>query len=107
MATEEMKAMNLEAFLNRAYRFDKRITRPSKGEYYTFTRAEQKGNSQKELAVLKKRIEQAINIFFKQELSYETQEYLKILLSMNAQAKSSEDIADVVGRGLTFTEQFK
>ena len=107
MATEEMKAKSLENFLDRAFRLDKRIKRPSKGEYYTLTRAEQKGNSQKELVVLKKRIEQAIDIFFKQELSYETQEYLKILLSMNAQAKSSDDIADVVGRGLTFTEQFK
>ena len=58
MATEEMKAMNLEGFLKRAYRFDKRITRPSKGEYYSLTRAEEKGNSQKELSILKKRIEQ-------------------------------------------------
>ena len=39
MATEEIKAMRLEAFLNRAYNLDKRIKRPSKGEYYSLTRA--------------------------------------------------------------------
>lgn len=107
MATEEMKAMDLEGFLKRAYKLDKRITRPSKGEYYTLTRAEEKGKSEKELSVLKKKIEQAIDIFFRQDLSYETQENLKILLSLNAQAKSSNDIVDVVGRGLVFTQQFK
>ncbi|MBP0902213.1 hypothetical protein ACFSKN_04900 [Mariniflexile gromovii] len=107
MATEEMKAKRLENFLDRAFRLDKRITRPSKGEYYTLTRAEVKGNSQKELSVLKKRIEQAIDIFFKQDLSYETQENLKIILSLNAQAKSSNDIVDVIDRGLVFTQQFK
>ncbi len=107
MATDEMKAMALEGFLKRAYKLDKRITRPSKGEYYTLTRAEEKGNGQKELSILKKRIEQAIDIFFRQELSYETQEYLKILLSLNAQAKSSADIVDVINRGLLFTKQFK
>ena len=107
MATEEIKAMNLERFLKRAYRLDKRITRPSKGEYYSLTRAEEKGNSQKELSILKKRIEQAIDIFFKQELSYQTQEGLKVLLSLNAQAKSSNDIVAVIDRGLILTEQFK
>ena len=42
MATEEMKAMRLEAFLNRAYKLDKRIKRPSKGEYYSLTKAEER-----------------------------------------------------------------
>lgn len=107
MVTEEMKATNLKNFLNRAYRLDERITRPSKGEYYTLTRAEEKGNSQKELSILKKRIEQIIDIFFKQELTSQTQEHLKILLSLNAQSKSSSDIIDVVERGLVLTEQFK
>lgn len=107
MATEETKAANLKAFLDRSYRIDRRTPKPSKGEYYTLTRAEEKGNSQKELSVLKTRIEQAIDIFFRKELSYETQEYLKILLSLNAQAKSSDDIVDVINRGLEFTKQFK
>lgn len=107
MASEEIKAMNLQGFLKRAYRLDKRITRPSKGDYYSLTRVEEKGNSQKELSILKKRIEQAINIFFKQELSYQTQEGLKVLLSLNAQAKSSNDIVAVIDRGLILTEQFK
>src|SRR5690606_5676157 len=107
MATEEMKAMRLEAFLNRAHKLDGRIKTPSKGEYYTLTRAEQKGSSEKELKTLKGRIEQAIEIFFKQDIEYQTQESLKILGSLNAQAKSSNDIADVIDRGLIFTEQFK
>jgi len=107
MATEEMKAMRLEAFLNRAYKLDKRIKRPSKGEYYSLTRAEENGNPQKELNILKQRIEQAIEIFFKQDIDYQTEEGLKVLLSLNAQAKSSNDIAVEIDRGLILTEQFK
>ncbi|MCB0746528.1 MAG: hypothetical protein KDC90_03615 [Ignavibacteriae bacterium] len=107
MATEEMKAMGLEAFLNRAYKLDRRIRRPSKGEYYSLTRAEEKGNPQKELKTLKGRIEQAIEIFFKQDIEYQTQESLQILLSLNAQAKNSNDIVSVIERGLIITEQFK
>lgn len=107
MATEEMKAMRLEAFLNRAYKLDKRIKRPSKGEYYALTRAEEKGNPQKELNILKQRIEQAIEIFFKQNMDCQTEEGLKVLLSLNAQAKSSNDIAVEIDRGLILTEQFK
>ena len=107
MATEEMKAMRLEAFLNRAYKLDKRIKRPSKGEYYSLTRAEENGNPQKELNILKQRIEQAIEIFFKQDMDYQTEEGLKVLLSLNAQAKSSNDIAVEIDRGLILTEQFK
>lgn len=107
MATEEMKAMRLEVFLNRAYKLDKRIKRPSKGEYYSLTRAEENGNPQKELNILKQRIEQAIEIFFKQDMDYQTEEGLKVLLSLNAQAKSSNDIAVEIDRGLILTEQFK
>ncbi|WP_445749304.1 hypothetical protein [Polaribacter sp.] len=107
MATEEMKAMRLEAFLNRAYKLDRRIRRPSKGEYYSLTRAEEKGNPQKELNILKQRIKQAIEIFFKQDIDYQTEEGLKVLLSLNAQAKSSNDIAVEIDRGLILTEQFK
>lgn len=107
MATEEMKAMSLEAFLNRAYKLDRRIRRPSKGEYYSLTRAEEKGNPQEELNLLKGRIEQAVEIFFKQEIEYQTQESLQILLSLNAQAKNSNDIVSVIKRGLIITEKFK
>lgn len=107
MATEEMKAMRLEAFLNRAYKLDSRIRRPSKGEYYSLTRAEEKGNPQKELNLLKERIEQAVEIFLKQDIEYQTQESLQILLSLNAQAKNSNDIVSVIERGLIITEQFK
>ena len=107
MATEEMKAMRLEAFLHKAYKLDRRIRRPSKGEYYCLTRAEEKGNPQKELNLLKERIEQAVEIFFKQDIEYQTEESLQILLSLNAQAKSSNDIAVEIDRGLILTEQFK
>ncbi len=107
MATEEMKAMRLEAFLNRAYKLDRRIRRPSKGEYYSLTRAEEKGNPQKELNLLKERIEQAVEIYLKQDIEYQTQENLQILLSLNAQAKNSNDIVSVIERGLIITEQFK
>lgn len=107
MATEEMKAMGLEALLNRAYKLDRRIRRPSKGEYYALTRAEEKGNPQKELNLLKERIEQAVEIFFKQDIEYQTQESLKMLLSLNAQAKNSNDIVAVIEKGLKITEQFK
>lgn len=107
MATEEQKAMQVENFLNRAYKLDRRIKRPSKGEYYSLTRAEQDGNAQRELDVLKKRIEQAIDIFFKQRLDYNIDEHLRLLLSQNASAKNSNDITNVVDKGLLLTEQFK
>ena len=107
MATEEIKAMRLEAFLNRAYKLDKRIKRPSKGEYYSLTRAEEKGNPQKELKTLKSRIEQAIEVFFKQSIDYKTEESLKILSSLNAQTNISNDISLVIVKGLKITEQFK
>ena len=107
MATEEMKAMRLEAFLNRAYKLDRRIKRPSKGEYYSLTRAQEKGNPQKELNLLKERIEQAVEIFFKQDIDYQTQESLKILGSLNAQAKNNNDLVSVIEKGLIITEQFK
>ncbi len=107
MATEEMKAMRLEAFLNRAYKLDRRIRRPSKGEYYSLTRAEEKGSPQKELNLLKEKIEQAVEIFLKQDIEYQTQESLQILLSLNAQAKNSNDIVSVIEKGLMITEQFK
>jgi len=107
MATEEIKAMRLEAFLNRAYNLDKRIKRPSKGEYYSLTRAEKKGNAQKELNTLIERIEQAIEIFFKQDLEYRTREDLKVLGSLNAQAKNSSDINNVIESGLELTQDFK
>jgi len=107
MATQEMIAMRLEAFLNRAHKFDKRIKRPSKGEYYSLTRAEEKANYQKELKTLKNRIEQAIEVFFKQAIDYDTEEGLKVLGSLNAQAKNSKDVATVIEKGLLITEQFK
>lgn len=107
MATEEQKALRLEFFLQRAHNLDKRIKKPSKGEYYSLTRAEQEGNSGKELNALKKRIEQAIDIFFKQRLDYKTEEHLRLLLSQNANAKNSDDITKVVDKGLQLTEQFK
>ncbi|WP_225035679.1 hypothetical protein [Winogradskyella sp. SM1960] len=107
MVTEEIKAMRLEAFLNRAHKFDGRIKTPKKGEYYSLTRAEEKGNPQKELTILKNRIEQAIEIFFKQNIDYQTEEGLKVLGSLNAQAKNSNDVATVIEKGLLITEQFK
>ncbi|MDO6597384.1 hypothetical protein Q4512_10705 [Oceanihabitans sp. 2_MG-2023] len=107
MATEEIKAMRLEAFLNRAYKLDKRIKRPSKGEYYSLTRTEEKGDDQKELKIIQKRIEQAIEVFFKQDIDYKTEESLKILGSLNAQSNNSNDINLVIEKGLKITEQFK
>ena len=107
MATKEIKAMRLEAFLNRAYNLDKRIKRPSKGEYYSLTRAEEKGNQQKELKILQERIEQAIEVLFKQDIDYKTEENLKILGSLNAQLNNSNDINLVIEKGLKITEQFK
>ena len=83
MATEEMKAMRLEAFLNRAYKLDRRIKRPSKGEYFSLTRAEEKGNGQIEFKILKERVEQALEIFFKQGAEYQTKVNLQVLLSLN------------------------
>lgn len=107
MPTEEMNALRLESFLNRAYKRDRRIKRPSKGEYYSLTRAEKDGNFQKQLNTLKKRIEQAIDIFFKQRLDDNTEEHLKLLLSQNANAQNSFDISIVVEKGLLLTEKFK
>lgn len=107
MPTEELKALRLEYFLHRAHKLDKRIKKPSKGEYYSLTRAEQDGNAQRELDILKNRIEQAIDIFFKQRLNHKTEEHLRILLSHNASAKNSNDINNVVEKGLLLTEPFK
>lgn len=107
METEEIKAMRLEAFLNRAYKLDRRIQRPSKGEYYMLTRAENKGEFSKQLKVLKDRIEKVIDIFLKQEINNQTYEALIMLLSLNAQAKNSNDVAAVIEKGLEITVQFK
>lgn len=107
MTTQETKAMRFESFLKRAYKLDRRTRRPSKGEYYTLTRAKEKGNYQKELKAVKERIAQVIEIFFKQELNNETQEGLKRLASLNAQAKDSNDVSAIIENGLSLTEQFK
>ncbi|WP_339611363.1 hypothetical protein [uncultured Planktosalinus sp.] len=107
MVTEEMKAKRLEMLLDRAFRLDKRIRKASKGEYYSYIRAESFDSREKELSILKERIEQAIDTFFKQEISNEVRENLKILVSLNAQANNSDDIDYVIERGLVVTKQFK
>ena len=106
MKTEILKESNFVNFLNRAYKLDKRIKRPSSGEYKSLKRDEVNGKSQKKLNELKQRIEKCIQIFLKNSTDYSIRESLNVLSSLNAQAKDSSDMDSVISMGLKFTKSF-
>ncbi len=74
MITSELLAFQFEIFMMKAYKLDKRIRRPSKAEFKNLIRAEKQGVSSKEIKILKGRIDQAIEIFFKNDADHAFQE---------------------------------
>ncbi len=108
MSTPEIKSMNYESFMNRAYRLDRRIRRPSKAEFQNLVRLESKNESiSKNLKELKERMERACFIFLDQDMTSEESGKIGVLLSLIAQANSSERIYECAARGLVMTEKFK
>ena len=108
MSTTESKSMAFEIFMTRAYRLDKRISRPSKAEFQNLVKLEQKNeNVSRNLQELKDRMHKACDVFSKQKLKYEEQEHINILMSLIAQVKTSETIYDCAERGNSITERFK
>lgn len=108
MSTTEIKSMNYESFMNRAYRLDRRIRRPSKAEFQNLVRLESKNESiTKNLKELKDRLEKACLIFLDQDLTYQESENIGVLRSLIAQADTSERIYECAARGLVMTDRFK
>lgn len=108
MSTTEIKSMTFEVFMTRAYRLDNRITRPSKSEFKNLVRLEEKDeNINKKLQELKNRMHKACDIFSKQNLKFEEQEKITILMGLIAQVYSSENIYSCAKVGNSITERFK
>lgn len=108
MSTIEIKSMTFEAFITRAYHLDRRITRPSKAEFQNLVRLEQKNEDfSRNLQELKNRMHKACDIFSKQNLKSKEQEKINILMSLIAQANSSENIYSCAKVGNSITERFK
>lgn len=108
MSSTEIKSMAYENFMNRAYRLDKRITRPSKAQFQNLVKLEDKNElTNKNLKELKSRMHKACEIFSNQNISYTEQEQFSSLLSLIAQANSSQEIYECVKRGQGMTQRFK
>ncbi|QSS96341.1 hypothetical protein [Psychroflexus sp. ALD_RP9] len=107
MITSELLAFQFEIFMMKAYKLDKRIRRPSKAEFKNLIRADKQGAFSKEIKILKGRIDQAIEIFFKNDANHEFQEKWSLLQSLNTKAKSSHDLELIIKQGLEITAQFK
>ncbi|WP_298246106.1 hypothetical protein [uncultured Christiangramia sp.] len=108
MSTTEIKSTTYANFMNRAYRLDKRITRPSKGEFQNLVRLEDKNeNTNKNLKELKSRMHKACEIFSNQDISSTEQGQLSNLMSLIAQANSSQEIYEYAKLGQGMKQRFK
>ncbi|WP_298527564.1 hypothetical protein [uncultured Christiangramia sp.] len=108
MSSTEIKSMTYENFMNQAYRLDKRITRPNKREFQNLVRLEDKNeNTNKNLKELKSRMHKACEIFFNQDISSTEQDQLSSLMSLIAQANSSQEIYECAKLGKGMTQRFK
>lgn len=108
MSTTEIKSLTYERFMNRAYRLDKRITRPKKTEFQNLVKLENNNeNIIESLKELKNRMHKACEIFSNQILPYEEQERLNILMCLIAQSDSSEMIFNCAKIGNSITEKYK
>lgn len=108
MSSTEIKSMAYENFMNRAYRLDKRITRPSKAQFQNLVKLEDKNElTNKNLKELKSRMHKACEIFSNQNISYTEQEQFSSLMSLIAQANSSQEIYECAKLGESMTQRFK
>jgi hypothetical protein len=104
MSTTEIKSMVYLNFMTQAFRLDKRIRRPNKEEFKSLVKLEVNNeNIYKNLDVLKNRMLKACEIFLNQNLTHEKQEKFNILMSLIAQADSSEMIFNCAKIGKSIT----
>ena len=108
-----LNSASYENFLTRAFKYNKKLRRPSNQEYLNLIAAES-GNSyswlpsfEKQIEEIKKRLTKAADIFIKKSKDQEQKrdlEYLKIKISHMV---SYNDIPTIVKRGLEITQNFK
>lgn len=107
---EITSAYNYVNFINRIVKFDKRVSKANPREFTDFLIAESNTlvdfKFEKHLKMIKTKIEKTYEILGKQNLTDNEKRWLPILMSENAQAKSSKDIIKVIQKGLELTERF-
>lgn len=107
---EITSAYNYSDFINRIVKLDKRVSKANPREFTDLLLAEKGTISslkfEKHLKMIKTKIEKTYEILDKQNLSDLEKKWLPILMSENAQAKSSKDIIKVIQKGLELTERF-
>ncbi len=113
-AENEIKAMDYEAFLNRGFRFNKRLRRAHKSELVNLINFENGvrlkilPNGEKQLPEIKERLTKAIDLIIKnRELDETNEKALSELYPDIAKASSSSDIKAIVESGLYFTQEHK
>ena len=110
---EYNNSASYENFLNRAFRYDKRISIGNNQELLNLIETE-KGNifsflptKKKQLEKIKQRLIKATNIFLKQKLDKIEKEDLKYLLAIIEKADSAQDIFKIIEMGLIYTKKLK
>lgn len=100
-----------EIFLNRAFRFDGRLSEAHLQEFLNLIDAENgKRHSflkphDKQVEEMRKRMKRAVDIFLKQPLDKSDKDNLKELLPVIESAYSSDDFFRVVKAGLDYTQK--
>lgn len=108
-----LDSSSYENFLNRAFKFNKSLRRPSRQEYINLIQAEQ-GNKhswlpkfEKQLNEVRSRLEKAVDIFASKSKDQEEIRNLEILRSKILQIRSFNDIPEIVQNGLEITQNIK
>lgn len=106
-------AYKYENFINRIFGKDKRLSKASKKEFTDLLLVE-KGSFSSILPsyeiqskAIKQKIERVFEMLYKYDLTENEKKWLPILMSENAQAKTTVDFVKVIERGLEFTDRFK
>ena len=99
------KGMQYEAFLKRAFKFDKRLREPHTSEFENLVRSEQKKDFDG-LYEIKKRMKIGCDLFMSNGLTLDESEALAELTVEIDASNNSEDIYTCVKKGLKATERF-
>ncbi len=97
--------MQYEAFLKRAFKFDKRLRKPHTSEFENLVRSEQK-NESKGLSKIKNRMNTACDLFMGNGMTLDESEALAALNIEIKASENSEDIYACVKKGIKITERF-
>lgn len=99
------KGMFYEIFLKRAFKFDRRLKRPTPSEFENLIRSEEK-NQSREMEEVKKRLRTACNLFIQNGNNPEKNALSELILEID-NAGCSEDIYACIQKGLKISERFK